>query len=103
MPRRPATFCPARCPVRTPERRPTAHERGYGARWQRYTKVFLNNHPTCSAAGCSDPATDVDHIRPISGPSDPGFWDPTNHQGLCHSHHSQKTAKHDRHLGRRSA
>jgi len=36
-------------------------------------------------------ATQVDHIQPVLGPSDPLFWEHTNHQPLCHSHHSQKT------------
>lgn len=37
------------------------------------------------------PATDVDHITRIEEGGDP--WDETNLQGLCHSHHSQKTAR----------
>lgn len=37
-------------------------------------------------------ATDVDHItEAVNGIMDERFYDPSNHQGLCHSHHSQKT------------
>lgn len=35
--------------------------------------------------------TDVDHIIPVDGPDDPRFWDPENHQSLCHACHSAKT------------
>jgi 5-methylcytosine-specific restriction endonuclease McrA len=37
------------------------------------------------------PATDVDHRTRIEEGGEP--WDETNLQGLCHPHHSQKTAR----------
>jgi 5-methylcytosine-specific restriction protein A len=40
-------------------------------------------------------ATDVDHIRRVSGADDPLFWDASNHQPVCHSCHSRKTATMD--------
>ena len=41
-------------------------------------------------------ATDVDHIVPHRG--DPVlFWDQSNWQALCHSHHSIKTSTRDMH------
>ena len=75
--------------------RGSANDRGYGVRWAKYRKSYLSQHPLCVmclAEGRVTPATDVDHIKPVSGPDDPLFWDPTNHQALCHSHHSRKTA-----------
>jgi len=41
------------------------------------------------------PSTVVDHIQPVKGPEDPAFWDPRNHQALCRSCHSAKTAARD--------
>ncbi|KKK58493.1 hypothetical protein LCGC14_3043850, partial [marine sediment metagenome] len=36
-------------------------------------------------------ATEVDHIIPLSKGGD--FWSEGNHNSLCKSHHSSKTAK----------
>ena len=80
-------------------RRGTSAERGYGnTRWRKYRKWFLSQRENalcvdCMKEGRAVPATDVDHIVPVDGPDDPLFWEQTNHQGLCHSHHSSKTAK----------
>jgi 5-methylcytosine-specific restriction protein A len=72
------------------ERRGTAHERGYGARWQATRLGYLQRHPLCcccKANGLVRAATVLDHIQPHRG--DMGlFWDPTNWQGLdadCHN------------------
>lgn len=80
-------------------------ERGYTYRWQQYRKAWLREHPLCG--DCIDgsgaehsqcarelrvtAATDVDHIERINGPNDPLFWEPSNHQSLCHACHSSKT------------
>lgn len=37
----------------------------------------------------------VDHIIPAQSENDPLFWDPTNHQNLCDTCHSVKTARED--------
>lgn len=70
---------------------------GYGKRWQKARKVFLEAHPLCVIClqeGKYTKATDVDHIIPHRG--DPGlFWNQSNWQALCHSHHSQKTRNED--------
>lgn len=116
MPRRPARPCRALgcpalvdgggyCPThkrdearRYDAERGTAHERGYTARWRRARARYLWEHPLCvecEREGRVEPARDVDHIIPVSGPNDPLFWDESNWQGLCHSHHSTKTAKQD--------
>lgn len=78
--------------------RPSAARRGYGHRWRIYRRWYLARNPLCvrcQAEGRIEPATDVDHIKPVDGPYDPGFWDGDNHQALCHVHHSAKTATED--------
>lgn len=78
------------------QQRGTAAQRGYNSRWRRYREWYLKQHPLCvqcQKEGRLIPATDVDHIIPVSGPDDPLFWDEKNHQALCHSCHSRKTAK----------
>ena len=83
--------------------RGSSTKRGYGGRWQRYRKRFLAENPLCVKCRENngiEPSTDVDHIVAVSGPDDPLFWDPDNHQALCHSCHSAKTAKEDGGFGR---
>ena len=58
---------------------------------------YLAKHPLCvhcQREGRVQAATDVDHIVPHSGDMEL-FWDSSNWQGLCHSHHSIKTATED--------
>ena len=78
------------------KQRGSSSARGYGSRWQKYRRLWLSRQPLC--IHCLDKnrvtqATDVDHIVAVSGPSDPLFWRPSNHQSLCHSCHSSKTAR----------
>lgn len=76
--------------------RGTASQRGYGYRWQKYRKQFLARNPLCRECekqGQVKAATDVDHIQAVTGPDDPLFWEPSNHQALCHECHSAKTAR----------
>lgn len=85
--------------VRRTEKRGTAHQRGYTARWQKYTRRFKKLWPFCvhcQRQGKLNPGTGelpnhIDHIIRVSGPNDPNFWQPTNHQNLCHEHHGIKT------------
>ena len=63
------------------------------ARWRKLRNLILNEYPLCRACvaeGTLQPSTDVDHIIPHRGNSDL-FWDETNLQGLCATHHSRKT------------
>lgn len=81
-------------------RRGTAASRGYGYRWQKYRDLFLKQPENVFCVKCLEKdiyelATEVDHITPVSGPDDPGFYDPANHQPLCHACHSRKTASED--------
>jgi len=77
------------------ETRPTAHQRGYDARWRKLRAIILARDPVCV-----DPygvhkrrkeavlTTDIDHIVPKA---DGGRDTADNLQGLCHSCHSRKT------------
>lgn len=81
--------------------RGSAHKRGYTSRWTNYSKLYRRNHPLCVSCLSVGKLTSVehgghvDHILPVSGPGDPLFWEPTNHQSLCHACHSVKTARED--------
>lgn len=79
-------------------RRGSSTARGYDWRWRKYSERFLWKHPVC-ACGCGQPAEEVDHIEPVTGPDDPRFWDPTNHQALSKTCHSRKTARENRGFG----
>jgi 5-methylcytosine-specific restriction protein A len=108
MPRRPPTICahPGCGQLVTHGRcarhrrldknvRASAGERGYGREWRRYRRDYLLAHRSCVLCARerrASPATVIDHITPVRGPTDPRFWDPQNHQALCSSCHSRKTA-----------
>ena|SRR3990167_2466467 len=103
MPWKPPVHKPAHCIRARSEHRPSAARRGYGYRWQKYVKWFVMNNPLCVRClkeGVTRATTDVDHITPVTGPDDPLFWEPSNHQPLCGRHHKAKTASEDRGKGR---
>jgi 5-methylcytosine-specific restriction protein A len=82
---------------RQDEARGSAGDRGYGAAWRVTRARILKRDPFCRAPGCHEPTTDVDHIIPRrQGGTDAD----DNLQGLCHTHHSGKTAKQDGRWGR---
>ena len=89
--------CEAKSPAKQAERqRLTAHQRGYGVRWQRTSEGYLRAHPLCKDIyGVHGQhvvaATDTDHIVPHRGDMTL-FWDPNNWQPLCKTCHSRKTA-----------
>lgn len=99
---RDAPRCPA-CTTATSRARGTAHERGYGARWQRERARFLAANPLCvidlRESGTPVPATVVDHVVPHKGDK-ALFWDRSNWQPLCKPHHDAKTATEDGGFGR---
>lgn len=64
------------------------------AEWRTFRSAYLAVYPACTVAGCPKPAKHVDHIRTRRSGGAP--FDPDNCQGLCWSHHSQKTARRDR-------
>ena len=82
-------------------RRRSSTQRGYGYKWQQARAGFLSKHPLCvrcEKGGRVRPATDVDHIVPHRGEMTL-FWDSSNWQPLCKTHHSIKTATEDRMAG----
>ena len=71
-------------------------------RWRDLRKAFLQRNPLCvdcQKIGRVKAATHVDHVK--SAAEHPELaWTWSNLQGLCHSHHSAKTAQVDRAFGR---
>ena len=87
------------------QKRGTAAQRGYGARWARYSKRYREQNPLCADCLALGILTSVehgghvDHIKAVSGPDDPNFWNADDHQSLCRSCHSAKTAREDGGMG----
>ncbi|MCE5270835.1 HNH endonuclease [bacterium] len=82
---------------RSDEARGTAAERGYGSRWQRASKRFLEKNKLCAECERQDrltKATVTDHIVPHKG-NQKLFWDQSNWQPLCKPCHDRKTARED--------
>ncbi len=91
-------YCPEHVAEHTGDR-PSAASRGYGGAWRKARKRYLQAHPLCVEClkeGRYVRATDVDHIKPHRG-DHVLFWDESNWQALCHSHHSKKTGTQDMH------
>lgn len=81
-----------------PEYVRSAVPRGYGSRWQKARKLFLEAHPLCVEClknGRYVKATVVDHIIPHRG-DQKLFWDQGNWQALCKPCHDHKTMTDDR-------
>lgn len=97
--------CPAHAVRRRRDReakRGTAAQRGYGYKWQKASKAFLQAHPLCRECQKHDrvtAATVVDHIIPHRGDMRL-FWDRKNWQPLCKPDHDEKTAREDGAFGR---
>lgn len=93
------------CPkhgAETTEDRPGSAARGYGARWKAYSEAYRRKHPLCrpcQAQNRETPTDAVDHIQPVTGPTDPRFWARDNHQPICRSCHAIKTAQEGRTQG----
>lgn len=81
--------------VRKGDGRKTAAQRGYGSRWQKARRYYLDQHPLCVQCkrnGRITAANEVDHIDPHRGDMEK-FWLETNWQALCKRCHSRKTAR----------
>ena len=78
-------------------RRGSSCKRGYGSGWRKLREMILENQPICQHPGCEAQAKEVDHIVPLARGGDNSE---ANLQGLCHSHHSMKTATEDGGFGR---
>jgi 5-methylcytosine-specific restriction protein A len=84
------------CPQHQP-RRASATERGYDARWQRYSRAFLKKHPFCA-----DPygrhrgvlvEADVTGHRKAHRGDQTLLWDRANHYALCRACNSYQCVK----------
>ena len=76
------------------KQRGTAAQRGYGSRWKKYRRWYLQRYPLCvNYDECHNVATVVDHIKPVSKGG--AFYDPENHQAMCTPCHDSKTARED--------
>lgn len=67
----------------------SARARGYDSRWERERAAFLLQHPLCVmclSGGRVTAARVVDHIVPHRGDR-MRFWDRSNWQALCKTHH----------------
>lgn len=82
-----------------PAPRLSSTQRGYGYKWQQAREGYLRKHPICVKCDRLTVATEVDHIIPHKGDM-VLFWDRSNWQSLCKSHHSEKTAREDGGFGR---
>ncbi len=77
--------------------RGSSTSRGYGYKWRKARERYFRRSPLCvecAKHGWVTEATDLDHIIPHKG-NMTLFWDESNWQGLCHSHHSEKTSRED--------
>lgn len=76
---------------------------GYGYRWQKARERYLRLHPLCvmceEGNGLVVPATVVDHKVAHRG-DQRLFWDETNWQGLCKTHHDSHAQRRDHELAR---
>lgn len=69
----------------------TSAQRGYDYKWQKARKRYLQAHPLCvycERDGMVTAATVVDHKIPHRGDMTL-FWDESNWQSLCATHHSR--------------
>lgn len=66
----------------------------YGRRWRKQRQLFLTSHPLCvmcESEGKVRASNVVDHIVPHRG-DELLFWDQSNWQALCQSHHNADKA-----------
>ena len=70
------------------DNRASASERGYDAKWSRFSKRYLSQpeHQFCAlhiSPNCKGIAECVDHINPLRGKDDPRKYDQSNLQPAC--------------------
>ena len=72
-------------------------------RWRQMRAAYFKVHPLCpdcSLLGRTVVATHLDHVLSVAERPDLA-WDWSNLRGLCHAHHSEKTAQVDGAFGRK--
>jgi 5-methylcytosine-specific restriction protein A len=60
------------------------------AQWKALSLQVRREQPICEEPGCTKPSKAADHKVPVRLGG--GFWDRTNLQALCWSHHQAKSA-----------
>lgn len=91
-------YCEEHKPLH-PEAVRSAAKRGYGSKWKKASKAYLQSHPLCVMCmeeGRCTKATVVDHIQPHRG-DQKLFWDRSNWRSLCKPCHDKKTGREDSH------
>ena len=81
------------------ERRGSSRQRGYDKRWEKFRAAYLRERPLCVdclvkpfPGESPQPATEVHHIRKLRDYPKLKYAE-DNLMGLCHRHHSVRTAK----------
>lgn len=88
------TRCPAHQTIQNKAWKNEAKQKVYrSARWKGLRTAQLRRAPWCETPGCTNLATDVDHILDFEDERDPLCWDWSNLASLCKRHHSEKTAR----------
>lgn len=75
------------------DNRPSAARRGYGSKWRKESREWLDRNPVCVACkrqGRTLAAKAVDHIEPHRGNQEL-FWRRSNWQSLCIPCHNRKS------------
>lgn len=93
-------FTTPRCPCHKPWEGSKRTGMTSTRRWRTIRANILAAQPLCSAPGCRELATELDHIVPVSQGG--AVWDEENLAGLCTAHHAAKTAR-EAQEGRRRA
>ena len=96
-----APVCPhltptTRCPTHTSEQNkawkvPERQKLYASKRWRMLRLQVLREQPWCQTEGCTNLATDVDHIVALRDGGDP--YNREGLRALCKKHHSEKTAR----------
>jgi len=73
--------------------RPSSSARGYTGAWDQARKAWLDRHPFC--VRCGKRADVVDHKIPHRGDKQL-FWDRSNWQSLCFTHHNSSKQREER-------
>lgn len=74
--------------------RPSRHARGYDNEWVEFRANYLRDHPCCQTPGCTEPATEVHHLKRVKTHPQLRLVR-SNVQGHCKPHHSRLTALED--------
>jgi len=76
---------------RRPRRSHGSDPRYQSQPWRRYRATYIARNPLCTVCGAI--AEVVDHIKPARQYPDISFFDPSNHQSLCHRCHNSKRGR----------